>query len=171
VQLTDQEFGRLSEAKAAIAFCPTSNMFLGSGLFKIEKAKSQETPVKVGLGTDVGAGTSFSILKTTCAAYQVAQLRSQKLSPFKALFLATLGGAIALCLEDKLGNFEVGKEADFVVLNLRSTPIMALRNKPFDLENPLTLSEISDQLFATLIMGDDRAIAATYIMGELVHQK
>lgn len=171
VQLTDQEFGRLSEAKAAIAFCPTSNMFLGSGLFKIEKAKSQETPVKVGLGTDVGAGTSFSILKTTCAAYEVAQLRSQKLSPFKALFLATLGGAIALCLEDKLGNFEVGKEADFVVLNLRSTPIMALRNKPFDLENPLTLSEISDQLFATLIMGDDRAIAATYIMGELVHQK
>ncbi|NMF57442.1 guanine deaminase [Pseudanabaena yagii] len=171
VQLTDQEFARLSEAKAAIAFCPTSNMFLGSGLFKIEKAKSQETPVKVGLGTDVGAGTSFSMLKTACAAYQVAQLRSQKLSAFQALFLATLGGAKALCLEDKLGNFEIGKEADFVVLNLRSTPIMALRNKPIDLEHPPTLAEISDQLFATLIMGDDRAIAATYIMGELAHQK
>ncbi|BBC23060.1 guanine deaminase [Pseudanabaena sp. ABRG5-3] len=171
VQLTDQEFARLSESKSAIAFCPTSNMFLGSGLFKIEKAKSQETPVKVGLGTDVGAGTSFSMLKTACAAYQVAQLRSQKLSAFQALFLATLGGARALCLEDKLGNFEIGKEADFVVLNLRSTPIMALRNKPIDLEHPPTLAEISDQLFATLIMGDDRAIAATYIMGELVHQQ
>ncbi len=171
VQLTDQEFARLSEAKAAIAFCPTSNMFLGSGLFKIEKAKSQETPVKVGLGTDVGAGTSFSMLKTACAAYQVAQLRSQKLSAFQALFLATLGGARALCLEDKLGNFEIGKEADFVVLNMRSTPIMALRNKPIDLEHPPTLAEISDQLFATLIMGDDRAIAATYIMGELAHQE
>ena len=128
IQLTDQEFARLSEAKSAIAFCPTSNLFLGSGLFKIEKAKSLETPVKVGLGTDVGAGTSFSMLHTASAAYQVAQLRSQKLSAFQALFLATLGVERALCLEDKLGNFEVGKEADFVVLNLRSTPIMALSN-------------------------------------------
>ncbi len=166
IQLTDQEFARLSEAKSAIAFCPTSNLFLGSGLFKIEKAKSLETPVKVGLGTDVGAGTSFSMLHTASAAYQVAQLRSQKLSAFQALFLATLGGARALCLEDKLGNFEVGKEADFVVLNLRSTPIMALRNKSFDSANLPTLAEISEQLFATIIMGDDRAIAATYIMGE-----
>lgn len=171
VQLTDAEFTRLSEAKAAIAFCPTSNMFLGSGLFKLEKAKSTETPVKVGLGTDVGAGTSFSMLRTASAAYQVAQLRSQKLSAFQALFLATLGGARALCLEDKLGNFEVGKEADFVVLNLRSTSIMALRNKPFDESDSLTLAEVSDQLFATLIMGDDRAIAATYIMGEMAYSQ
>ena len=168
VQLTDREFARLSEAKSAIAFCPTSNLFLGSGLFKLEKAKSLETPVKVGLGTDVGAGTSFSILKTASAAYQVAQLRSQKLSAFQALFLATLGGARALCLEDKLGNFEIGKEADFVVLNLRSTPIMALRNQSSE-AIATTLTEISDQLFATIIMGDDRAIAATYIMGELAH--
>ncbi len=166
VQLTDREFARLSEAKSAIAFCPTSNLFLGSGLFKLEKAKSSETPVKVGLGTDVGAGTSFSILRTASAAYQVAQLRSQKLSAFQALFLATLGGAIALSLDDKLGNFEIGKEADFVVLNLRSTPIMALRNKSSDQAIAPTLAEISDQLFATIIMGDDRAIEATYIMGE-----
>ena len=169
VQLTDREFTRLSEAKSAIAFCPTSNLFLGSGLFKLEKAKSSETPIKVGLGTDVGAGTSFSILKTASAAYQVAQLRSQKLSAFQALFLATLGGAKALCLEDKLGNFEIGKEADFVLLNLRSTPIMALRNQSSEAIAP-TLAEISDQLFATIIMGDDRAIAATYIMGELAHE-
>ncbi|MEA5488335.1 MULTISPECIES: guanine deaminase [Pseudanabaena] len=169
VQLTDREFTRLSEAKSAIAFCPTSNLFLGSGLFKLEKAKSSETPVKVGLGTDVGAGTSFSILKTASAAYQVAQLRSQKLSAFQALFLATLGGARALCLEDKLGNFEIGKEADFVVLNLHSTPIMALRNQSSEAIAP-TLAEISDQLFATIIMGDDRAIAATYIMGKLAHE-
>ena len=168
VQLTEQEFARLSEAKSAIAFCPTSNLFLGSGLFKLEKAKSVETPIKVGLGTDVGAGTSFSMLRTASAAYQVAQLRSQKLSAFQALFLATLGGAIALCLDDKLGNFETGKEADFVVLDMRSTPIMALRNKLPDGDKPLTIAEISDQLFATLIMGDDRAIKATYIMGKFV---
>ncbi len=167
VQLTDSEFARLSAAKSAIAFCPTSNLFLGSGLFKLEKAKSLETPIKVGLGTDVGAGTSFSMLRTASAAYQVAQLRSQKLSAFQALFLATLGGAIALCLDDKLGNFEIGKEADFVVLNMRSTPIMALRNQLPNLDKHLTVAEISDHLFATLIMGDDRAIEATYIMGEL----
>ncbi|WP_055075170.1 guanine deaminase [Pseudanabaena sp. 'Roaring Creek'] len=170
VQLTDREFARLAEANSAIAFCPTSNLFLGSGLFKLEKAKSQETPVKVGLGTDVGAGTSFSILRTACAAYQVAQLRETKLSSFQALFLATLGGARALCLEDKLGNFEIGKEADFVVLNPRSTPIMEIRNQRSDATLPPTIAEISDHLFATIVMGDDRAIAATYIMGDLAHK-
>jgi guanine deaminase len=169
VQLTDQEFARLSQAKSAIAFCPTSNLFLGSGLFKLEQAKSVATPVKVGLGTDVGAGTSFSILETAKAAYQVAQLRSQKLSAFQSLFLATLGGAQALCLEDKLGNFEIGKEADFVVLNPYATPIMELRNRLPHREAAKNLAEISDQLFATMIMGDDRSIEATYIMGELAH--
>ncbi|MBX2864644.1 MAG: guanine deaminase, partial [Leptolyngbyaceae cyanobacterium MAG.088] len=117
IQLTDDEFKRLSEAKSAISFCPTSNLFLGSGLFKIEQAKSVDYPVKVGLGTDVGAGTSFSMLQTANEAYKVAQLRHQKLSPFNALFLATLGGARALCLDDTLGNFDVGKAADFIVLD------------------------------------------------------
>ncbi len=168
VHLSDREFQRLSEAKSAIAFCPTSNLFLGSGLFKLEQAKSAEHPVKVGLGTDVGAGTSFSILQTINEAYKVAQLRQQKLSPFKALFLATLGGAKALCLEDSLGNFEVGKEADFIVLNPRATPLMALRNGP---EVPATLGELSDRVFALMMMGDDRAVEAAYILGELAYAK
>ena len=128
VQLTDKEFQRLSEAKSAISFCPTSNLFLGSGLFKIEQAKSFQHPIKLGLGTDVGAGTSFSLLQTANEAYKVAQLRGQKLSAFQALFLATLGGARALNLEDKLGNFEPGKEADFVVLDPAVTPLMRFRN-------------------------------------------
>ncbi|WP_052050961.1 guanine deaminase [Leptolyngbya sp. KIOST-1] len=163
VQLTDAEFQRLSEAKAAISFCPTSNLFLGSGLFRLEQAKNPEYPVKVGLGTDVGAGTSFSILQTTNEAYKVAQLRGQKLSAFKALFLATLGGARALCLEDKLGSFDPGKEADFVVLNPQATPLLALRN---DAGIPQTLEVLEDLLFSLVIMGGDRAVAATYILGE-----
>lgn len=166
VQLTDREFQRLSEAQSAIAFCPTSNLFLGSGLFKIEQAKSSEYPVKVGLGTDIGAGTSFSMLQTANAAYKIAQLRRQKLSPFQALFLATLGGARALLLESNLGNFEIGKEADFVVLNDRSTPLMAFRNPA---ATPGSLTELADRLFSLLIMGDDRAVQATYIMGELAY--
>lgn len=164
VQLTDDEFVRLSKAQAAIAFCPTSNLFLGSGLFRIEKAKSVEHPIKLGLGTDIGGGTSFSILQTANEAYKVAQLRQQKLSPFQALFLATLGGARALGLEDKLGNFEAGKEADFIVLDLRSTNLMAFRNSQ---TRATSLAELADKVFSLVIMGDDRAVRATYIMGEL----
>jgi guanine deaminase len=163
VQLSDEEFKRMSEANATIAFCPTSNFFLGSGLFKIEKAKSLDTPIKVGLATDVGGGTSFSMLQTASEAYKVAQLQRQKLSPFQALFLATLGGARALCLEDKIGNFDVGKEADFIVVDSQATPIMAFRNPEATAKS---LDELGDKLFSLIIMGDDRAIRATYIAGE-----
>lgn len=163
VQLTDAEFDRLSEAGAAIAFCPTSNLFLGSGLFKIERAKAHEKPVKVGLGTDVGAGTSFSILQTTNEAYKVAQLRNQQLSPFKALFLATLGGARALALAHQLGSFDPGKEADFIVLNPQATPLMALRNPE---PTAKTIEALADLVFSLVIMGDDRTIDTTYIMGQ-----
>jgi len=165
VQLTETEFDRLAEAKSAIAFCPTSNTFLGSGLFNLERATSAQ--INVGLATDVGGGTSFSMLQTANEAYKIAQLRRQKLSPFQAIFLATLGGARALCLDDKIGNFEVGKEADFIVINPRSTPIMALRNPP---ETPTTLEALGDRLFSLIIMGDDRAIRATYILGELAYE-
>ncbi len=168
VQLTNAEFQRLSEAKSTIAFCPTSNLFLGSGLFDIEKAKSIDFPVKVGLATDVGAGTSLSMLQTANEAYKVAQLRQYSLSAFQALFLATLGGARALCIDDRLGNFEVGKEADFVVLDLRSTPLQAFRNSAAP---ATTLAEIADRAFSLIIMGDDRAVEATYILGELAYSK
>lgn len=168
VQLTNAEFQRLSEAKSTIAFCPTSNLFLGSGLFDIEQAKSIDFPVKVGLATDVGAGTSLSMLQTANEAYKVAQLRQYSLSAFQALFLATLGGARALCIDDRLGNFEVGKEADFVVLDLRSTPLQAFRNSAAP---ATTLAEIADRAFSLIIMGDDRAVEATYILGELAYRK
>jgi guanine deaminase len=168
VQLTDEEFKRLSEAKSAIAFCPTSNLFLGSGLFKLEQAKSKEYPVKVGLGTDVGAGTSFSILQTANEAYKVAQLRGQKATAFQSLYLATLGGAKALELDDRIGNFNVGKEADFIVLDMRATPLMAFRNPA---PKPSSIEELADSAFTLMIMGDDRAIHATYIMGQVAYEK
>lgn len=167
VHLTDAEFARLSEANSAIAFCPTSNLFLGSGLFKLEKAKSIEHPVKVGLGTDVGAGTSFSLLQTAGEAYKVAQLRKQKLSPFQALFLATLGGARALGLEDKIGNFEAGKEADFIVIDPRSTELLAFRNS----EATTTLEELAAKVFTLMVVGSDRTTYATYILGNLAYER
>lgn len=161
VQLTDAEFIRLSQTKASIAFCPTSNLFLGSGLFNLHKAKSVATPIQVGLGSDVGGGTSFSLLQTANEAYKVVQLQGQSLSSSKALFLATLGGARALCLENKIGNFQVGKEADFVVLDLNATPLMALRTQ--------NTTDIRDRAFALMMLGSDRAVHATYILGNLAY--
>lgn len=169
IHLTDEEFQRLSQAKSAIAFCPTSNLFLGSGLFKLHQAKSKIYPVSVGLGSDIGAGTSFSLLQTANKAYKVAQLQSQSLSPFQALFLATLGGAKALKLDHKIGNFAIGKEADFIVLDYQATPLMALRTQ--QISPSQTLSEISEKIFTAIILGDDRAIRATYIMGEMAYSK
>lgn len=164
VQLSTSEIQRLAAAQAAIAFCPSSNLFLGSGLFPLHQALETNSNLKLGLGTDIGAGTSFSLLRTAGDAYKVAQLQGQTVSPLQAFFLATLGGARALNLDHLLGNFEVGKEADVVVLNPRATPLMAFRNA----EWPQTLEALSDCLFSLMIMGDDRAVEATYVMGQRI---
>ena len=166
VHLTNAEFKRLSNAKSAIAFCPTSNLFLGSGLFQLAQAKSSEYPVKVGFGTDVGAGTSFSILHTAHEAYKVAQLQGESLSAFKALYLATLGGAKALSLDDKIGNFNPGKEADFIVLDPKATTLMATRNQGSAAQS---LEELAQKVFGLMMLGDDRAVQAVYIAGKLAH--
>lgn len=168
IHLSDSEFERLSRLDATIAFCPTSNLFLGSGLFKISKARSPGIPVKVGIGTDVGAGTSFSILRTLNEAYKVAALNERKLSPFQALYLATLGGASSLSLDDKIGNFEPGKEADFVVLDLAATPLMKFRNHDTIAGS---LSQLAENIFSLVILGDDRVVNAVYIMGRELYKK
>ncbi|MDB9517103.1 guanine deaminase [Roseofilum reptotaenium CS-1145] len=165
IHLSDSELQRLSERQSAIAFCPTSNLFLGSGLFNLNQTQIQSPPIPVGLATDVGAGTSFSLLKTMGDAYKVMQLQGQALSPFQAFYLSTLGAAKALHLEDKIGNFEPGKEADFIIINPAPTPLMKLRNQ--NQIPPENLSELVDQLFTLMILGDDRTIEATYILGNL----
>ena len=167
IYLRDSEFERLSQAGSTIAFCPTSNLFLGSGLFSIKRAISKNNPVKVGLGTDVGGGTSFSVFKTMNDAYKICQLQGQSLSSLKAFYLATLGGAISLSLEDKVGNFEVGKEADLVVIDTRVTPLLKLRNHG---NNPDSLIDIVDELFTLMILGDEQAVKATYVAGNLVYK-
>ena len=159
VHLCDDECKRLAETGSAVAFCPTSNLFLGSGLFDLPKLEAHG--VRVGLGTDVGAGTSFSQLQSLNEAYKVMQLQGKKLDPFKSLYLATLGGARALYLDDKIGNFESGKDADFVVLDYQATPLMSYR-----LEQAKTLAE---RLFALIMLGDDRTVKHTFAAGNSVH--
>ena len=161
VHLEDEEWDCMHDTDSAIAFCPTSNLFLGSGLFPLTKA--WEKQVKVGLGTDIGAGTSFNQLQTLNEAYKVQQLQGQKLSAFESLYHATLGGAKALDLDQMLGNFNVGKEADFVVLNLKATQLQDLRQQ--------RAKNIEDALFALFTMGDDRNIEATYIYGKKAYQQ
>jgi len=161
VHLCDDECKRLAETGSAVAFCPTSNLFLGSGLFDLNKL--EQHGVRVGLGTDVGAGTSFSQLQSLNEAYKVMQLQGKKLDPFKSLYLATLGGANALYLDDKLGNFESGKDADFVVLDYNATPLISYR-----MQQAKTLDE---KLFALTMLGDDRAIKETFAAGQSVHRR
>jgi guanine deaminase len=161
VHLCDEECQRLAETGSAIAFCPTSNLFLGSGLFNLPQA--ERFKVNVGLGTDVGGGTSFSLLQTLNEAYKVMQLQGEKLNPFKSLYLATLGGARALRLEDRIGNLKVGTEADFVVLDYAATPLLSYRLKQ--------AKSVEEELFVLMTLGDDRAVARTYAAGKLVHQR
>lgn len=159
VHLTDKEWNAFQRTDSVISFCPTSNLFLGSGLFDLEKAEQKD--VRVGLGTDVGAGTSFSQLESLNEAYKIMQLQGKKLSAFKGLYLATLGGAKSLSLDDKIGNFEAGKEADFVVLNWAATDLQKLRYQHS--------KSLEDKLFALMMLGDERNVEATYIAGELAY--
>lgn len=161
VHLCDDECKRLAETGSAVAFCPTSNLFLGSGLFDLNKLEAHG--VRVGLGTDVGAGTSFSQLQSLNEAYKVMQLQGKKLDPFKSLYLATLGGANALYLDDQLGNFLPGKDADFLVLDYNATPLISYRMQQ--------AKSLEERLFALTMLGDDRAVKETFAAGVSVHQR
>jgi guanine deaminase len=160
IWLTESEWHRLHESGTAIAHCPTSNMFLGSGLFDLRHAKQHDRPVRLGLATDVGAGTSLSLLKTMGAAYQVAQLGGHSLSAPLALYLATRGAAHALYLEDRIGSLAPGLEADVIVMNLKSTPLIEFRMQ--------RCASFEEALFVQMTLGDERAIVERYVGGTLV---
>jgi guanine deaminase len=155
IHLDAADRARMAQAGAAMSFCPTSNLFLGSGLFDLDAAHC--AGARVGIGTDVGGGTSFSMLRTLSEAYKVAQLGGQTLSPLRAFYLATLGSARSLYLDHLIGNFEPGKEGDFIVLDPDATPLLARRMRQTD--------GLAERLFLLLMLGDDRAISATHVMG------
>jgi len=157
IHLDDVDRQRIAHSGAAAAFCPTSNLFLGSGLFDLMQAL--DAGMRVGLGTDVGGGTSFSMLRTLAAAYQVTHLKGHVLEPLRAYYLATLAGAAALGLDHAIGNFEPGKEADFIVLDPQCTPLLRRRMAQ--------AQSLDERLFLWLTLGDDRAVAAAYVMGKM----
>ena len=155
IHFDDADRRRLAASGAAAAFCPTSNLFLGSGLFDLDAGDA--VGMRYALATDVGAGTSFSMLATMDEACKVAQLQQQRLHPLRAFYLATLGGARILGLDDRIGSFRSGREADFIVLDLAATALLERRCR--------LAATIGEKLMALLTLGDDRAVRETYVLG------
>jgi guanine deaminase len=158
VHLTEEELDLLSKRGSRIAHCPNSNLFLGSGLFPLHHVI--ESGVLVGLGTDIGAGTTPSMFTAMADAYKVQQVQGVSLSPYQLWYMATLGGARALSLDKETGSLETGKSADFLVLDLQATPLIALRSE--------RASSVEDLLAGLIFMGDDRAVARAFIAGKEV---
>ncbi len=178
VHLSDGEWRDLAKAGSAIAFCPGSNLFLGSGLF--DHSRARRMGIRVGLGSDVGAGDSLSPFAAQKDAYRVGQMRGDNLHPFDAFRMATLGGAEALGLDHLIGGLEPGKEADFVLIDRAATPLLARRlrsvaDKSWSADLADTFkswsADLADTLFALSILGEDRMIARTYVAGRLVHRR
>jgi guanine deaminase len=155
IHLNHREVGAIAESGAVAVFCPTSNLFLGSGLF--DRDRLLKHGVRIGLATDIGGGTSFSMLRTMDEGYKVLQLRGQRFNPLASFHLATRGNAEALGLEDTIGSIAPGRAADLVVLDARATPTMRMR-----MGGAETLAE---ELFVLQTLGDDRAIAEVYVAG------
>ena len=163
IHLSSREWDRLAEAGAAVVHCPTSNLFLGSGLFDLRRALIASNPVRTALGSDVGAGTSFSPLATLNEAYKVAALNGEALSAHRAFYLATLGSARALYMEDRIGRLAPGYEADFAVLDLAATPLLRERLRFAD--------SLEETLFVLMTLGDSGCVRATYAAGRMVHDR
>lgn len=158
LHLSEGERQRFHEADAVAVFCPTSNAFLGSGFFDWARMRDPARPIRIAVATDIGGGTSYSMLATMGEAYKMLHLQGQNLSPDAALHAITRGNAVALGLADRIGSFEPGRECDAVVLDARATPAMARRLE--------AAHNLEDELFVLTTLGDDRAVVATYLMGE-----
>lgn len=156
IHLSAREIARMAETRTRAIFCPTSNLFLGSGLF--DRSGLRNANVITGIATDVGGGTSYSMLQTLNEGYKVLQLRGQNLHPLEAFHWITRGNAIALGMEDRIGTLASGSDADLVILDCRATPAMALRAE--------RIETLAEELFILQVMGDDRAVVQTYVAGK-----
>ena len=157
IHLSEREADAISETGSVAVFCPTSNLFLGSGLFDYQRYRRRAKPLRIATATDVGGGTNYSMLRTMDEAYKVIALNGEKLEPLRSFWQLTRGNAESLSIADRAGTLEVGTDADLVVLDARATPGMALRME--------TVKTLSEELFPLQTMGDDRAVKQVYIAG------
>lgn len=157
IHLSEREADAMSEAGAIAVHCPTSNLFLGSGLFPLKALMRRDRPVRIGVATDIGGGSSYSMLRTMDEAYKIQQLLAERLNPLESYYLMTLGNALSLSLADRIGTLDKGTDADVVVLDAAATPAMALKME--------VMKTLPEELFLLQTMGDDRAIVETYVAG------
>jgi guanine deaminase len=157
IHLSGREADALSDSGSVAVFCPTSNLFLGSGLFDYQRYRKREKPLRIASATDVGGGTNYSMLRTMDEGYKVIALNGEKLNPLASFWQITRGNAEALSIDDRIGTLEVGSEADIVVLDSRATSVMRLRME--------TIETLAEELFLLQTLGDDRAIAEVYVAG------
>jgi guanine deaminase len=158
IHLSDREADAMAESGAVAVHCPTSNLFLGSGLFPLKSIKRREKPVTVAVATDIGGGSSYSMFKTMDEAYKIQQLLGERMNPLESFYHMTLGNAVALDLADRIGTLDEGTDADIVVLNAAATPAMRLRME--------TVTSLSEELFLLQTLGDDRSVVETYVAGK-----
>ncbi|MER8947837.1 MULTISPECIES: guanine deaminase [unclassified Mesorhizobium] len=157
IHLSEREADVLSDSGSVAVFCPTSNLFLGSGLFDYQRYSRREKPLRIAAATDVGGGTNYSMLRTMDEGYKVIALNGEKLNPFQSFWQLTRGNAEALSLAEKIGTLEEGSDADIIVLDARATPAMRLRVE--------TADTLAEELFLLQTLGDDRAVREVYVAG------
>ncbi|MCB1425038.1 MAG: guanine deaminase [Zhengella sp.] len=157
IHLCERELDAMADSGSVAVFCPTSNLFLGSGLMDWQRYARRTKPVRVAAATDVGGGTNYSMLRTMDEGYKVIALNGEKINPLASFWQITRGNAEALSMEGRIGTLEEGSDADLVVLDARATPAMALRME--------TVTTLAEELFLLQTMGDDRAIAGTWVAG------
>ncbi len=157
IHLSDREADVLSETGAVAVHCPTSNLFIGSGLFPMKKLQRREKPVRIAVATDIGGGSSYSMLRTMDEAYKIQQMLGERLNPLESWYLMTRGNAEALSMVDRIGTLDAGTDADITVLNASSTPAMTLKME--------VVTSLTEELFLMLTMGDDRTVVETYVSG------
>ncbi len=158
IHLSEREADVLSDTGAVAVHCPTSNLFIGSGLFPMKTLQRREKPVRIAVATDIGGGSSYSMLRTMDEAYKIQQLLGERLNPLESWYLMTRGNAEALSMVDRIGTLDAGTDADIAVLNASSTPAMALKME--------VVKSLTEELFLMLTMGDDRTVVETYVAGE-----
>lgn len=190
VWLSDDEIRRLSKAGASVSFCPNSNTFLGSGLFRLGKVTDPENPVRMTFGSDMGGGNNFCMLNVLDQAYKVgmcnntmldgsvnpvwhseAEAERNKLNAYRAFYSVTLGGAKGLYLDDLIGNFTPGKEADFVAIDWKGGPQATVWHQSLICDKPTTKEQAAQLLFGVMAVGDDRAVDQTWVMGNCLYKR
>jgi len=164
IHLEERERQRMAETGSVAVFCPTSNLFIGSGLFPMRDLARRDPPVRIAVATDVGGGTSYSMLRTLGEGYKVQQLQGANVSALEAFHLLTAGNAEVLGLADEIGAIAPGRHADLVVLDARATAAMAHRMEAVE-------ADLEEELFILMTLGDDRSIKATYIQGRRMHER